>query len=64
MVTGEFSPMRDIGRTFEWYDDRCGKINNNILSLDRTIRVDGEWILRDLVRLLNFTQLSFSCICI
>jgi hypothetical protein len=56
--------MSDIGRTFEWYDDRCGKINNNILSLDRTIRVDGEWILRDLVRLLNFTQLSFSCICI
>jgi hypothetical protein len=56
--------MSDIGRTFEWYDDRCGKINNNILSLDRTIRVDGEWILRDLVHLLNFTQLSFSCICI
>jgi hypothetical protein len=56
--------MRDIGRTFEWYDDWCGKISNKILSLERTIRVDGEWIVWDLVCLLNGTQISFNCICI
>jgi hypothetical protein len=62
--TWEFCPMSDILRTFEWYDDWCGKISNKILSLERTIRVDGEWIVWDLVCLLNGTQISFNCICI
>jgi hypothetical protein len=55
-----FCLMSEIGRTFEWYDDWSGKFSNKIVSLDKTIRVDGERIVRELVRLLNGTQLSFN----